>query len=261
MRGFSRFQVLFGQPLCGEIHPGRHVVAPVLFAEPNVLCQMPGFVRYFWIMRIKSHTDQELVVVDSAVGISATLFIASLPLLYVATRPGKIGALFGACLFLLGALVWFRKTTFTFDASEQRVRWRGRKVLKVESGVVPFSEITGIGTEATFGSHGSNTYRLTILTRSGLVPLAYTYGGNQQNYASIREEILRFLHLEVPAPAAELDPEPQVEAAVDEASVRSLLNQGRKIDAIGLVQSSAHVGLTEAVGIVDQIGEKMRAAQ
>ena len=208
-------------------------------------------------MRIKRHAAQELVVVDSAVGISVTLFIASLPLFYAATRPGKIGALFGACLFLLGALVWFRKTTFRFDASEQRVRWRGRKLLKVESGVVPFSEITGIGTETTFGSHGSKTYRLTILTRTGLVPLAYTYGGNQQKYVSIREEILRFLHLEVPAPAAT----PNLAAAIDEASVWSLLNQGRKTDAISLVRESAHLGFAEAVRIVEQIDEKMRAAQ
>ena len=199
-------------------------------------------------------------MVDSAMGMSAFLFLASLPLFYVATRPGKIGALFGACLFLLGAVIWFRKTTFTFDAGEQRVRWQGRKVLKVERGIIPFSEITGIGTETTFGSSGSNTYRLTILTRSGLVPLAYTYGGNQERYASIREEILRFLHIEVPAPRAGTGQSASGATAIDEASVRSLLSQGRKIDAIALVRRSANTGLTEAVRIVDEIDEKMKAA-
>ena len=210
-------------------------------------------------MRITRHTAHELVVVDSALGISAILFVASLPLFYAATRPGKIGALFGACLFLLGAVVWIRKTTFTFDAGEQRVRWQGRKVLKTENGVIPFSEITGIGTEATFGSGGSNTYRLTILTRNGLVPLAYTYGGNQQKYASTREEILRFLHLEATVPKA--DQRPEDKPAIDEISVRSLLGQGRKIDAISLVRNSAHLGLTEAVKIVEEIGERMKAAK
>jgi hypothetical protein len=210
-------------------------------------------------MRITRHTAQELVVVDSALGISAVLFLASLPLFYVATRPGKIGALFGACLFLLGAVVWIRKTTFTFDAGEQRVRWHGRKVLRVENGVIPFSEITGIGTETTFGSNGGNTYRLTILTRGGLVPLAYTYGGNQQKYVSVREEIMRFLHLEAPEPNAV--PRPDVAAAIDETSVRSLLSQGRKIDAVSLVRSSAHLGLTEAVRLVEEIDGRMRAAR
>ena len=212
-------------------------------------------------MRIARHTAQELVVVDSAIGMSVFLFVASLPLFYIATRPGKIGALFGACLFLLGAVVWFRKTTFTFDASEQQVRWHGRKVLKVERGIIPFNEITGIGTETTFGSSGSNTYRLTILTRSGLVPLAYTYGGNQENYASIREEILRFLKLEVlTASRATAAQAARGAAAIDEASVRSLLSQGRKIDAIALVRSSAGTGLTEAAKIVEGVEERMKAA-
>jgi hypothetical protein len=211
-------------------------------------------------MRITRHTAQELVVEDSALGVSAILFVASVPLFYVATRPGKIGALFGACLFLLGAVVWLRKTIFTFDAGEQRVRWRGRKILKIENGVIPFSEITGIGTETTFGSDG-NTYRLTILTRGGVVPLAYTYGGNQKKYLSIREEILRFLHLEVPSPETEARSQPTGTLQIDEASVRSLLSQGRKIDAISLVRSSTHLALTEAVRLVEQIDEKMRTTR
>ena len=226
----------------------------------NLLVELRCFVRYFWIMRITRHTAQELVVIDSAIGMSAVLLVASLPLFYAATRPGKIGALFGACLFLLGAVVWFRKTTFIFDAGEQRVRWHGRKVLKAERGVIPFSEITGIGTETIFGSSGSNTYRLTILTRSGLVPLAYTYGGNRESYASIREEILRFLKLDVTAPRAAAGQAANSAAAIDEASVRSLLGQGRKIDAIALVRSSAGTGLTEAVKFVEGVEEKMRAS-
>jgi hypothetical protein len=222
----------------------------------NILAELNVVMRYFWIMRIVRHTAQELVVVESSLGISAILFAASLPLLYIATLPGKIGALFAASLFLLGAVVWFRKTVFSFDAGEQRVCWRGRKILKAESGVIPFNEITGIGTETTSGSEGS-TYRLTILTRNGMVPLAYTYGGNQQKYASIREEIMSFLNLKSLDSKSELGLRAP---GFDEASVRSLLNQGRRIDAISLVRSSAHLGLSEAVRIVEDIDEKMKAA-
>jgi len=210
-------------------------------------------------MRITRHTAQELIVVDSAIGLSVFLCIASLLLFYMATRPGKIGALFGGCLFLLGAVICLRKTAFTFDAGEQRVRWQGRKFLKTEKGVIPFSEITGIGTETSFGSSSANTYRLTILTRSGLVPLAYTYGGNKQEYASIRETIMTFLHLEAPGPKT--DSRPDAASPIDEASVRSLLKQGRKVDAISLIRSSTHVGLTEAVRIVKDIDERMDATQ
>jgi hypothetical protein len=223
-----------------------------------VLGELRDFMRYFWIMRVTRLNAQELVVVDGAVGLSVVLFAASLPLLYVATRPGKIGALFGACLFLLGAIICLRKTTFTFDAGEQRVRWHGRKVLKVESGVIPFGEITGIGTETSLGAD-ANTYRLTILTRSGLVPLAYTFGGNKEKYASMREEILRFLHPEVPASAPDVGSAlPSAAQTIDEASVRSLLSQGRKIDAVSLVRTSTHLGLTEAVQLVEEIDQKMK---
>ena len=209
-------------------------------------------------MRITRQSGLELVVEDSGIALSAVLFICSLPLFYVATLPGKLGALFGACFFLLASLVFLRKTTFVFDAGESSVHWTGRKLLKVTSGDIPFSDVKGIGTETSSGSNGTITYRLTILTPQGPVPLAYMYGGNRQKYESIREAIMLFLHLEMPTADLHSD---LAGDFVDEASVRSLLGQGRKIDAIELVRTSTKIGLTEAVDCVEKIDQKMKTAQ
>jgi hypothetical protein len=210
-------------------------------------------------MRITRQSGQELVVEDSGLALSALLFVCSLPLFYVATLPGKLGALFGACFFLLAALAFLRKTTFIFNAGESMVHWRGRKVLSVTSGDIPFREVKGIGTETSSGTNGTITYRLTVLTPQGPVPMASMYGGNRQKYESIREAIMRFLHLEMPTAAT--DSHGDSEPALDEASVRSLLSQGRKIDAIELVRTSTKIGLTAAVHLVEEIEHQMKPAQ
>jgi len=46
-----------------------------------------------------------------------------------------------------------------------------------------------------------------------------------------------------------------------ETSIQSLLKQGRKVDAIELVRASQHIGLTEAVNLVNSIDEKMKGAK
>jgi hypothetical protein len=43
----------------------------------------------------------------------------------------------------------------------------------------------------------------------------------------------------------------------DEASIRSLPGQGRKMDAITLLRESTKIGLTEAVQRVNEIEERM----
>jgi hypothetical protein len=217
------------------------------------------FVRYFWIMRIRRQSGQELVVEDSGIALSVVLFLCSLPLFYVSTLPGKLGALFGACFFLLASLVFLRKTTFVFDAGESMVHWKGRKFLKVTRGDIPFKDVTGIGTETAFGSNNSTSYRLTVLTTQGPVPMAFMYGGNREKYESIREAILRFLHPEMPT--AVTDRQGHSEPAIDEASIRSLLGQGRKVDAIELVRTSTKVGLTAAVRCVEEVENRMKAAR
>lgn len=86
------------------------------------------------------------------------------------------------------------------------------------------------------------------------MPMSDGYGASQSWCESMRQEILGFLKLDgkLPAPS---------EAIADEASIRSLLSQGRKMDAIELVRNNWQIDLTEAVARVNEIDEKMKAAK
>jgi hypothetical protein len=72
-------------------------------------------------------------------------------------------------------------------------------------------------------------YRLTILTSGKPVPMSDVYNSDQQRRVSIKAEILEFLHL---------DDEETVSAA-----------------------GSVHIGLTEAVDLVNGIEEMRKAAK
>jgi hypothetical protein len=211
-------------------------------------------------MKIFHQTPQELITVDSTVWISMVCALASLPLFYVSVLLGKRGSLFGACLFALFAVLGFRKMTFVFDTMQRTVRWKGWKPFNTESGTIPFDEITDIGTETNSGGEsGEVTYRLTILTPQGSVPMSYSYGGNSLQYESLRKTILAFVKpgghnttsVEVAASTGN--------AADDESSIRSLLKQGRKIDAITLVRTREKLGMTEAVQRVNDVEKRMKA--
>jgi len=69
----------------------------------------------------------------------------------------------------------------------------------------------------------------------------------------LKAEILQFLHMDIAAAST-------AESA-DDNSIESLLKQGRKVDAIALVRASQHIGLTEAVDIVNRIDEKLKTAK
>ena len=102
------------------------------------------------------------------------------------------------------------------------------------------------------GEHGTLNYRLTILTSDKPVPMSDVYNSDQRHYESLKAEVSQFLHVDnVEMPAA----------GVDENSIQSLLQQGRKVDAVELVRASQKIGLTEAVNLVNQIGEKMKATK
>jgi len=207
-------------------------------------------------MRILRQNALELVVQEST-GWLCFLFVAvALLLLYCAAAKGQWGCFFAAVLFALFGVMWLRKTTFVFDAGAQRACWKKRSPFKTVEGSIPFSEITGVGTETTSMPKGGVGYRLTLISAQGATPLSDTYSSGAKRHAAIREEILRFLKLDAPRTPFSQEPSP-----ADEASIRSLLAQGRKIDAITLLRESANIGLTEAVRRVDAIEERTKAGK
>ena len=153
-------------------------------------------------------------------------------------------------LSLFAFLTW-RRETVTFDAASQQVQWMRRRAFNLASGTVSFSDMRGITLESMSGSGGTLMYRLTILTTDKPVPMSDGYSGGLARYEALRKQILQFLKMdktESPGPG-------------DEASIRALLQQGRKVDAIEFVRANYQLDLAEAVDRVNEIDEKMKAAQ
>ncbi len=209
-------------------------------------------------MKITRHTQQELVAQDSTMWLSMFFALASVPMIYVSIMAGRPKQLLAAGLVVLFSLLSRIKTTFVFDATQRTVRWSGLKFVKTKSGTIPFDAITGVGTELINIDSGPS-YRLTILTRTGSIPMTYGYRGDSERLESIRETILAFVKPDQHNTAI-LDTVASGSAAAEnDPSLRSLLAQRRKIDAITLVRTREGLGLTQAVRRVEAVEKKMKA--
>ena len=204
-------------------------------------------------MHISRKTNQELVVVDGMIWISVVLLCAAGFVGFQVLAQGKPKGWLAVGLMGLFAFVSWRRETVTFDAAGQQVQWVRRRAFSVASGTVPFSEMRGIAIDSMTGNHGVLSYRLSILTSGKPVPMSDAYGGGQAYYESLRKQILEFLHMDQNGQSS---PEPG-----DEASIRALLTEGRKIDAIATMRNRYQLGLAEAVDRVNEIEEKMKQAQ
>ena len=205
-------------------------------------------------------TNQELVFVSSTIWLAVLLLGFSVFGAYRTYVVSSRAGFFAVGFLLLCSFLFWRKEIVTFDAGRQQAEWTRRRAFRVASGEVPFSEITGIGMESTTANHGELTYRLTILTKDKPVPMSDVYSGNEKHYEAIRQEILVFLKLDS-GTANSVEGSGRNEGVDDEASVVSLLKQGRRIDAIQLVRSTQKIGLAEATDRVAHILEKMKVAQ
>jgi len=94
---------------------------------------------------------------------------------------------------LLFTLCMDLRKSFTFDATERVVRWRGHRIFKAEAGEIPFHDITDIGTQETRAGRNVPVYRLTIVTTRDTIPMAYTYDGQPDRYSALRRQILDFV--------------------------------------------------------------------
>lgn len=207
-------------------------------------------------MKITSQTPTELVVEDNSVWLSWILGSCAAVIMFFSVTHHQVRGLIGAALFLLFALITDLRTTFTFDSKQRVVNWKGLKQFKTFSGTIPFDDITDIGTETSSSRTGGTTCRLTIITSTGAVPMAYSYTGRKDAYAPLRQQILHFIKPELQEAAGFT---PSGIPADLEPSVRSLLEQGRKVDAIKLLQSTQQLGLSDSVKRIDLLEQSMKA--
>jgi hypothetical protein len=203
-------------------------------------------------MRICSQTETELVVRDSSLWISALLILGGLLPLWFAFHGDFRGfRAFGG--LLLFAIAWLRRSTFTFDATTQTIRWIRFRYYWTRTGSIPFSEVRGIETQSMSSAQSNQLiYRLSIVTAQSTVPMSDVYSSGEQRCASIRDTILHFLHLDHSFAQQPATP------AVD-TSVRSLLRQGRKIDAIHLLCNAEDIDVTTATQRINEIDTSTEA--
>jgi hypothetical protein len=219
-------------------------------------------------MKIVRQTPTELVVLDSSLSISAIFLVAGLFVLYFVIFQGDRRAAGAAGISLLVALAWLRRSTFTFSAALQRIDWKRLRWFRVTGGTIPFSEVQSINIEATSGGKGVPTYRLAIATPHSIVPMSDVYTPGEEHFQSLRDTIQQFVK-----PAASSAPVSGFSAASasitvnsDAArtaalndSIRGLLQQGRKVDAILLVRQTEHLDLTEATFRVNHIEAQLKS--
>ena len=208
-------------------------------------------------MKVTRQTGKELVVVDSTLWVAAIAGLAGLVLLAVAIAGRKIKGAAGACLFLLFAFIALQKSTFVFNAEERMVHWRLLRYFNTLTGSTAFEAINDIGIQSTSSVSGGTSYRLTLVTAKGAMPMSAAYSGGSKHHEALREQILLFI----------MGDQAQAKAAIGggaaaiESSAVSLLKQGRKIDAIRLLTSSGEMNLTEATQRVTEIEQAMRATK
>ncbi len=210
-------------------------------------------------MKIVRKTESELVTADSGLFLFWLFALIGVSMLVGGMVPGgRQGLLFGAGFLLLCAGICLRKTTFVFDRARGMAFWRRRKMFTTTTGEIPFGDIADIGFDAIPDQHGVNTYRLVVITAAGRTPMADMYGSGQKYYEGVRDAIVEFLAGSgapvnaVPvnaAPAGKWD---------DESSLRAMIQQGRKLDAIAFVRSKENLDLLHAKERVDEIDRQMK---
>jgi hypothetical protein len=162
-------------------------------------------------MHIARQTPQELIVVSGSRWVSAICAAGVLFNTYFAiARHAPKSYLLVSAFLLLCTLIMDLRKTFIFDATQRIVRWKGRTVLKAESGEIPFDDITEIGTESTrAGNRAVPAYRLTIITPRATIPMAYAYNGQPDRYSALRRQILDFVKSGSPSQSREPAGSPQ----------------------------------------------------
>jgi hypothetical protein len=211
-------------------------------------------------MHVTRKTNQELVLLDSSIWISVFLLCVSAFVAYRMMLQSNPRGLLLDGLFLIFILIFWRKEVVVFNSGTQQATWTRRRLFKVATGTIPFSDITGIGVETNSAKNGVLVYRLAILSAQGSVPMADNYAGDQRKYEKLKQEILDFLKLDS-SENRNNSASASSTGIEDEASVRSLLQQGRRIDAIQLVRSTQNISLVEATDRVAAIYEQMNATK
>jgi len=216
-------------------------------------------------MKIVRQTESEVVVEESSHWTTILCALVSLFFLYLAAIEGLHNGYISAAIFLVFALSWLSRSAFTFDAVAKTIRWKRLSSFRISTGTIPFSSVQAIKLDPVSSDRSSVTiWRLNLVTTGGPVTMCNVDRAGHNGIASLRETLVHLVEPigvpETPAPDVPPTDNPDAERAAElDDSVRRLLQQGRKIDAILLVQRTDHLDLTEATFRVNRIAHNMKS--
>ncbi len=159
-----------------------------------------------------------------------------------------IGAVLSAVVFGIGAAVCYENNLFRFDLVRRELVWRTGRLWRRRQGTVPFADIESVAIERgpSIRASSSSTHRLVLVTKDGKIPLSSAYLGTLD---SINQQL-----------AADIQQLFGSQSNVDEASLREMIRQGRKIDAIAYARERFGFSLKDARDLVESIQSEQAKA-
>jgi hypothetical protein len=202
-------------------------------------------------MGVQRNAEGVLVVRNSTLWVSAMFGVLVVILIGAAFSSGEKRLCRPAAVMAGFAVLCMSKYTFVFDATQRTVRWQTMRFGRRKAGSMPFDAVKRSAPSEP-GKSGRPTYRLAMVTAEGAMPLSSGYGGTSERCVALQSEILQVLRPGQTVAAA--PPATSIAAQLD-SSIRTLVAQGRKIDAIKPL-TSAGMNLTEAKQRADEIEQQ-----
>jgi hypothetical protein len=179
-----------------------------------------------------------------AIGATLLLLVSAAYDYFIGARgEDRVLGLLGAATTLgLIGIAMLEQSRFRFDPVTRLIEWDQRWAFRRRSGITPFNDVQDVSVEVPIGDRGVPSRRVVLHLANGLLlPVTVGYKPDVDGSISRAAETLRVTLGHRP---------PTVEG-----SVRTLVSQGRTIDAIKLVRDKEGISLTEAKRRVEQIME------
>lgn len=152
-------------------------------------------------------------------------------------------ASFGVLAFGAGAVFVAERSTFSFDRTYRRLRWRRSNVFTTKSGEVRFGDITAVELQSISGSGTTPSYRIMLRTRDGDVAMTRGYSGHADKWRPIAERVRGCI--------GDVRDEPGDDPL--DSGVAGLVRDGRIIDAIRQLRDTKGMSLADAKAEVERL--------
>jgi hypothetical protein len=186
-------------------------------------------------MRITDDTPAHLKLADRTLWLSGVCLGSALILVWGAVYDCEPRLLITAGLVLLFALPPLRATDVTFDKLQRICSIRRLDVFRVTRMQLAFDDICDarVEFEPMPDDPASPSCRLSLVTKSAVVPLTASFEPNLERFDAMRQTVLDTIFAGRPRPAA-TDP------------IRLLVKAGRIIDAVSMLRTREGLDLKTA---------------